>query len=187
MFKDEPISLEETNGIFVVTVERFIEPPPGFESVPLILRFWIDSKRGYTMVRRECARKLDTTEKKWGTMELSWEEKNDVWVPTSFKYHDHQIEGAGVEWTLDWSHVNENVPENYFDPTLLSDEVAVLASLELGAPVILGKIGPGREVPGPLAVPTERKYSLLNYILMGLGIFMIVLGLSKKTYDWWRK
>jgi len=188
MFKDKPISIVETNGMFTVSVLRSVDDP-GFETLPIIRRYWIDSRQGFTMVRFEFYRTLDTIEKVMGTMELSWREINKTWVPTSFKFSDHQSGGVhDVDWTIDWSLVNEKIPDTYFDPTLLSDEVAVIVSLELGDPIVIGKIGPGRDPPGPLRVPKDNnRLFLFRYILMGFGIFMILLALSKKQFDYLKK
>lgn len=185
-FKDKPLALKETNGVYELTVERIVEPPPGFESVPVIRKYWIDSNRGFAMVRLEFYDGSDTSRAVLGTNEISWKEINKTWVPTSLILTDKQDDYI-LEWTLDWSLVNEPVPESYFDPTLLSEKDAVFVSLELGDPIVLGKIGPGREVSGPLVTPEKRDYSLLRYTLMGLGICLIVLALSKKAYDWWKQ
>lgn len=181
LFKDKPISIEETNGVFVVTVERTVSPFP-----PIYRRYWIDSKHGFTMVRHEYY--LDPASKvALGTLEISWNWINETWVPASFKLSSTLESKDWAEWTLEWSLVNKPVPESYFDPTLLSEKVTMLVSLELEDPIVLGRIGPGYEVPGPLTIPEKRDYSQLRHTLMGLGICLIVLALSKKAYDWWKQ
>ena len=177
LLSDKPISFEESNGIFVVSVER-TPNVPGHSFPPIIRKYWIDSKQGFSMVRAEFGGRDST--------EISWKEINEIWVPTSFKLSSTQTPQS-AEWKIEWSFVNEDVPEDYFDPTLLSDKATILVSKELDQPIILGKIAKGHDLPGPLYVPEDHVFFPFRYIPMYLGIFLIVLGLGKMTYDYWRK
>ena len=174
LFEDNPVSLEESaNGVFVITFERTTENPP-----PIIRKYWIDSGQGFSLIRGEYGETV--------TIDMSWKEINETWVPTSFKLSSAD-RNQSAEWKIDWLIVNEDVPEHYFDPNLLSNEGTYLVSVELEQPIIIGDIRKGQELPGPLYVPEERRSSHFRNILMYLGIFFIVLGLGKKLYDYLRK
>jgi hypothetical protein len=177
LFNDKPISIKELNGIFEVTVERKASIP-GYDFPPIARKYWIDSRQGFSMVRAEFGG--------WDSIEISWKEINKTWVPTSFKLSSTQTTQS-AEWKIDWSFVNEDVPEDYFDPTLLSDEATILVSKELDQPIIIGKIAQGHDLPGPLYMPEDRGYSPFRYVLMSIGIFLVVLGLGKMAYDYWKK
>ena len=182
LFNDLPISIEELNGVFVVTVER-TPNFPGFSFPPVVRRYWIDSRQGFSLIRFELGEGLDT-------IEMSWKEINQVWVPTSFKLSSTQTMQS-AEWRMDWSLVNEDIPEHYFDPTLLAGRTEMLVSLELDQPLIIGRIGEGLPLPEPLPLHLFQRENVswfsARYILMWLGILMIVLGLGKMAYDYWRK
>ncbi|MCL2004791.1 MAG: hypothetical protein FWG73_01385 [Planctomycetaceae bacterium] len=185
IFGEQPIAVEEVNEVFILTVSR----TSTFEGVtypPIIRRYWIDSRQGFSMVRFELYLGLDSTEKSLETMEISWKEINNTWVPTSFTLLSTQTSERWADWTIDWSLVNEKVPESYFDPTLLSDKVEMIVSLELDEPVIIGKIGKGLPLPEPLWVPEDKKTFTFNHIILWVGICLIILTLGKKVYDYWR-
>ena len=178
LFNDKPVSIKELNEIFEVTVERKANVP-GYNFPPVVRKYWIDSRQGFSMIRFDFGGGLDT-------IEISWEERNQVWVPMSFKLSSTQTTQS-AEWKIDWSFVNEDVPEDYFDPTLLSDEVTMLVSKELDQPIVIGRIGKGYDVPGPLMPLPGNNSSPFRYIPMYLGIFMIILCLCKKAYDYWKR
>jgi len=177
LFIDKPVSIKEVNGIFEITVERKANIP-GYDFPPATRIYWIDSRQGFSMIRLVLGSELDT-------IEISWEERNQVWVPMSFKLSSAQPQSA--EWKIDWSFVNDDVPEDYFDPTLLSDEVTMLVSKELDQPIVIGRLGKGYDLPGQLTPLPENKSSPFRYAPMIIGIFLIVLGFGKKMYDSWKK
>jgi hypothetical protein len=176
LFEDEPISLEKsTNGVFIVTVKR---TPKILGFPPFLRRYWVDSHQGFSMIRAEygCA----------DVVEISWKEVNKTWIPTSFSLRSAR-QNQSAEWTINWLLVNESVPEDYFDPTLLSEEATLLVSRELEQSVIIGNIGKGLPLPNSEKLDFERvhqKFYYFRYFLVLSGLVLIFISLGKKIYDW---
>ncbi|MDO5577055.1 MAG: hypothetical protein Q4F84_08245, partial [Fibrobacter sp.] len=170
--KDKPLSFEESlSGVFTIMVEQI---PPILDYPPFKRKYWIDSKQGYSLVRVE----YGGTD----TIEISWKEINRTWVPTSFRLSSTQQNNQSAEWKIDWLYVNETVPDDYFDPTLLSEQTTMLVSDELGELVVIGKIGKGIPLPEIMAKP-PKKVSYFRYFLVAAGLIMILLALGRKIYD----
>ncbi|MDR2171777.1 MAG: hypothetical protein LBP59_16660, partial [Planctomycetaceae bacterium] len=75
----------ETNRIFTNNNRRTI----------LSRNYWLSPKQGYSMIKGEFA-KIDT-------VELSWKEKNETWVPVAFKLSS--VQDYSAEWKIDWELV----------------------------------------------------------------------------------
>ena len=168
---DRPVLLEESDGVFIITVER---NPNTLNFSPVLRRYVVNSKQGFSLIRVEFG--------DYDIVELSWKEMNKVWVPTSFNLSS--TNGMSAAWKIDWLLVNEPVPEEYFDPTLLADDITLLISKELGDPVIVGQIGKGIPMPElPQAPNADEKVHYLRYILMIPGLLLILVAVGKKFYD----
>ena len=168
---------ELPNGLVKIT--REIPQPP---TAPKVYdEYIINTNEGYT---------VQQIKMNFGyTYETSWKNINQTWVPVAYVFKSgSNSRNFGAEWKIDWEQVNEKVDPRYFDlEEMLADqeEGAFMLSDELGTgTVIIGKVGKGYAPIPETSLPTN--YPLFNYILMGLGIFLIILGLGKKIYDYVR-
>jgi hypothetical protein len=164
---------ESSDGIikFVLQAKPKENSPP-----PVKNTYFIDTKRGYTLVKFEALVSSRIT----NSHETSWKKINNQWVPVSFVLSSKQ--GLSAEWTFDWKLVNESVPMEYFDPNLLSEKPTTLFSMELGEPVRIGLIGKGVE---PVTVQPKTKHSYFRYFLITAGLIMMLISLGKMGYDRW--
>lgn len=140
--------------------------------------YWIDLSHGFSLIKVEYRHSdgdIDTTE-------ITWKEKNNVWVPETCFFSSTQ--GFGGMWKFDWSLVNEYVPSHFFDVGDLSEVSVRLLSRELGEAIQIGVAGGGEEsyLVDEHAGWNNRSL-LFRYILMVLGLLLIVIALGKKAYD----
>ena len=178
------------NGIVAITYE--VLPgvfaralPVGFINMRQV--FWINPAQGFSLVRVEYQHGDGDVD----TIEITWEEKNSVWVPETCQFSSTQ--GFSGEWKFDWSLVNEEVPSRYFNVGDLSETPIPVRvfSKELGESIQIGTAGQGEEdywIDWDDNAQGNSDYFSFRYVIpMWLGIFLIVLGLGKKSYDYWRR
>ena len=180
---------QHDNGIVAATYEvlpgMFARNlPTGFINTRQI--FWINCAQGFSLVRVEYQHGDGDVD----TIEITWKEKNKVWVPETCQFSSTQ--GFNGDWKFDWSLVNEDIPSRYFDVGDLSETVVPVRvfSKELGETVQIGIAGQGKVdywMDDIRRIQGNSSYFLPRYILLWLGIFIIVLGLCKKVYDYWRR
>gem|GEM_PF-3565463 len=167
------------NGIATITLEVIPKRalPPGLKNTRQI--YWINPSQGFSLVKVEYRHgdgDVDTTE-------ITWKEKNNVWVPETARFSTTQTPNFSGVWKFDWSLVNEDVPSRLFEVSDLSEEPVALFSRELGESIQIGMVGGGEE----LLFATEfRRSSPHNRILLWIGICLIIIALGKKLYDYWR-
>jgi hypothetical protein len=167
---------ENKDGVVVFVVQANPKPnsPPPAKST-----YFIDTKRGYTIIKYENLMLSRIT----NSHETSWKKIKNQWVPVSFVLSSNQ--GISAEWTFDWKSVNEPIPEEYFNINSLSDTTTDLFSTELNGEIIrIGKIEKGIE---SVTDQSKAKYSYFNYILITAGLIMILIGLAKMGYDRWNR
>ncbi len=162
------VSLQNNpNGLIVLGAE--FPNPDGYP--PLVANYFIASDKDFTVQRIEynCGY----------TMDISWKQINDTWVPTAFSQHAR--EGFGVDWKIDWEIVNDHVPPEYFDiEKIVSDHSSIpLVSRELGEPILLENVG----FDAPIKPSETDRHSGTRYFLITLGLLMIVISLIKMYYD----
>ena len=173
---------EEPDGRCVVT---FLP----LENVQVEL--WINSDRGYTVERSEM-RTLDEAAGKWSEIrsfgDVTWEQRNDVWVPTSI-YLERHFNGRETYYSsLEWESVNQEPSAKLFEPDGLGvDPESVIVDVRLGVkPVVIGRIKDGgrpptlRLPPPPSVAP---KTSRLFWLLAGNVVALAVVGVA---YLWRR-
>lgn len=137
--------------------------------------YWIDPSTGFSLIKAEYRHSggdVDTTE-------ITWKEKNNVWVPDTCQFLSNQ--GFSGVWKFDWMLVNEVIPTHFFEVSNLSETPVKVFSWELGEAVEIGTAGQGEEY---FYETQDRHFHPFNVILMVIGIFLIVLGLGKKIYDY---
>ena len=178
IFEETPISYERSsNGLIQITTNR----KPLVPGPVLVRHFWLSPDQGYSLIKLEC--------EGIASMEMSWEKRNDTWVPTACKITPFLEQDDGfADWTIAWESVNEPIPEHYFDPHSLATKPAVsLYSSELGAGfgrVKIGTLGGGEPIYD--LSPTKTPSYSFNRILLGLGILLIFLGLGKMVRERWK-
>ncbi|MDR2168836.1 MAG: hypothetical protein LBP59_01685, partial [Planctomycetaceae bacterium] len=119
------------------------------------------------------------------TVELSWKEKNETWVPVAFKLSS--VQDYSAEWKIDWELVNEPVPDKYFDPNLLSKESVPLYSEELNDSIQIGRIGGGGKSPKPIK-PKSMDYDYIFKVsLITGGVILAIIAFCKMLYDRWKQ
>jgi hypothetical protein len=172
LFDERPLSYTLlSNGLIEIVTER---KPINPLVPPLKRKYWVAPKQGYTLIKAKYA-DIDT-------IELSWTEKNGTWVPTSYKLTSTQPFSA--EWQIQWEKVNVDIPNEHFDPSLLSDVPVTLFSDELGQPIQIGQLGKG--VTSIIDQP-KVKYPYTRSILIIAGLILMFIAFMKMAYDRWNK
>jgi hypothetical protein len=171
LFKEKSISYKQlSNGLVEIVTERIPLNP----LVPLLKRkYWIATKQGYTLIKAE----YDDID----TIEVSWKQVNNTWVPTSYKLTS--IQPFSAEWQIEWEQVNKPIPDKYFDPEQLSEKPIPLFSEELGKSIQIGMLGKNKDVIDQPKI----KYPYFRYFLITTGLILIVIALIKMAYDRWTK
>ncbi|MEX1231156.1 MAG: hypothetical protein WEB58_13000 [Planctomycetaceae bacterium] len=106
--KAKVIEIKIDNGKCVIT----------YEFVDARVSYWIECERGFTVTRFNCD-VFDKKTKKWiesmSRADVTWEEKNDVWVPISLileaKFNGKEVYNIDLEW----EYVNLDPPPKVFD------------------------------------------------------------------------
>jgi hypothetical protein len=161
---------ENKDGIIKFVLQA---KPKENQSPPVKSTFFVDIKRGYTLVKFEDFVLSRIT----NSHETSWKQINNQWVPVSFVFSSDQ--GLSAEWIFDWQSVNESVPKDYFDPNSLSEKTNDLFSLELdNKPIRIGTIGKDSH-----SDPEPSNYSHFRIILIITGLILIFIALCKMAYD----
>ncbi|MDR0703515.1 MAG: hypothetical protein LBF88_00850, partial [Planctomycetaceae bacterium] len=170
------IEINENDSIIKFVLQA---KPKENQPSPVKSTFFVDIKRGYTLIKFEDLLLSRIT----NSHETSWKQINNQWVPVSFVFTSNQ--GLSAEWTFDWQSVNEPIPKDYFDPNSLSETTNALFSLESdNKPIRIGIIG--KEVTSTTDQP-EIKYPYFRSILITTGLILIVIALIKMAYDRWKK
>lgn len=152
------------------------------------VELWINADAGFTVERSEM-RTLEAPDK-WSkvliTMDVTWEQKNDVWVPTSL-YLEREFSGRETYLAkLEWESVNAAPATDHFEPKGfgLAPE-SIIVDDRLGSPpVVIGKIEDGGRAPIPAAVNVPHHGSRLVWLLAGNAIGLTVIGI---IYIWRRR
>jgi hypothetical protein len=177
LFNEIPVSYEQLSEDLILIETR---RKPAIANVPLLeQKYWLSSKQGYSLLKAEYSDLV--------TIEMSWTEKNETWVPTAFKLSSTQPLSAAwkysADWKIDWELVNKPIPDKYFDPEQLSEKPVPVFSKELGEPIQIGTIG--KDVT--TTDSPKIKYPYFRYVLIITGLILIVIALIKMAYDRWTK
>lgn len=120
---------------------------------------------------------------------IKWKQINDVWVPSEFMIGilDASCEGSDLRhtYTMEWSHVNQPIPDHYFDYTTFPDiaEETLVHDYRSGEQVRIAKWSGGEfvaieppttMVPPVLTDPPEPGGPRL--LLINSAILVLLLG-----------
>jgi len=169
---------ELPNGL--VRITRDIPQPPN--APRMYEEYIINRNEGYTIQQIKLSIGY--------THETSWRNINQTWVPVAYVFSaGPRFGNFGVEWNIEWEQVNEEVDPRFFClEELLADQEdgALMLSEELGGePIILGRVGRGYGITPESFQSDSPTY--FRHILMWLGILLIILGLGKMGYDYWKR
>lgn len=112
--KNKPCEIERQNERRWKIVWEFVEPTR-FRST-----YWIDEASGFTVIKSETRLPRSNVEPvAWGNPEyvsdVTWERRDDVWVPKSFKIQDPGARQLRTyDLAFEWESVNKPIADNYF-------------------------------------------------------------------------
>ena len=174
---------EEPDGMCMLTIMAI-----GNDSVKFQL--WVNSDRGYTVERSEM-RALDEATKEWGKImlfeDVTWAEREGVWVPTSINMERYFNGREAFYATLEWESVNQEPAAKLFEPDGLGlDPESIIVDDRLGdKPVFVGLIKDGGhppKPPPPLATK-EQTGGRLSWLVAGNLVALALVG----GYFLWRR
>jgi hypothetical protein len=141
--------------------------------------FFLDGEKGFSPVRLEQRERPPNSTGDWGEPsevdEVTWAQKNGLWVPTSFYQEVRRPVRKRRELRIQWESVNEPVDEALFTweglglpkGTLVVDE-------RLGKPIKVAVVGV-RDFPNSSNVGGGL-WAWLRWFMVALTVGIIVLG-----------
>jgi hypothetical protein len=170
---------ELSNGLTRLDFEKTVIGDPLIPSIQY--SYWISGKQGYSCVRKEVY--IPTIGLK-EIYETSYEEVNHTWVPVSTRFSTTQESGytASGDFVIDWSSVNEPLPEKIFSLENFSNPDARIVSFDLGPtkPVTVGVVGG----TGEKLFKANSERSFFRYILIIIGLGLISIVVIRRVFEW---
>ncbi len=162
---------------------------PGDDFSP-VYRFWIDTKRGHTLVRFEQLDNDVTPPKALWWSELDWKRHRNVWVPIAFRQEIPHATPFSALWEIEWKVVNEPIDPREFELEKLvpPGKKARLYVMEKPSNrvVSLGMIeGPNPAAPKRV-VPRSLYFNWAKAMYVSGIVLIIIAGLVVMGRKWRR-
>jgi hypothetical protein len=160
--------------------------------------YTFDTGQGYNLVSYSREQKEKTSEKivTKQTWTCQYEKIDTHWVPKSTMIEDYKnsSDSSGIETkeVIHWkSHeINTAVPDSVFTLQKLglcrgdrlydqrTKQTEIIAGDDFPPPFITDKESHVRD---------DKRFTIINYLLCGIGVFLILLSLAIKIYTWRKK
>jgi hypothetical protein len=172
-----------SGGLVQLNFEEKIKNDPLISSIQR--KYWISEKQGFSCVRMEITIPTISLLEEY---EISYEEINKIWVPIALKFNKTQQNGkirSEGYFSINWSSINQSLPETLFSLEDFSNPGAIITSFELGPtePVSIGVVGND----GIILYNMPSKHSYFRYFLITAGLIMMLIGLGRMGYDRWKR
>jgi hypothetical protein len=184
LFEGKLVGYEDLpNGLTHLTYDWTRKHP---QAVTIKRDYWISKEKGFSLIRA----KYNSGD----VIEISWKEINSTWVPVSFQLSNSE-QNNFAEWKIDWQLVNEPVPQQYFDPSKLSEKPVQLYSEEIAGELKrVGMLG-GGEVKALTDSPVVAQNTncscrctstppAIRVTLIVAGFMLIAIAISWRFWKW---